>query len=69
VTGREKLGAFDAQVDGVRDELVRMLTEEWEQLLAVARGRHAWGHYRYGDRLMYEYTDEELAASTVARSE
>lgn len=60
-----KLRVFDEYADQARDELVRLLTEDWEYVKAVARGRHAWGHFRYGDSLMFEYEPNQLAAETV----
>lgn len=38
---------------------------EPDELIAIARGRHAWGHYRYGDGLMYEYDQDELVANAA----
>lgn len=32
---------------------------------ACAKGRHAWGSVRYGDKLMYEYGDDELRANAL----
>lgn len=44
-------------------ELIRSwLVDEPRLLVAVARGRHAEGSLRYGDKLMYEYTQDELLA-------
>lgn len=44
------------------DHLADWLHGEAELLAAVAKGRHAEGSLRYGDRLMYEYTQDELLA-------
>ena len=51
-----------------RDTLRRLVDwayEEPDVILAAARGRHAWGSIRYGDRLMYEYDDDELRANAL----
>jgi hypothetical protein len=31
----------------------------------MARGRHAEGHYRFGDSLMFEYGQEQLVAEAA----
>ena len=36
-----------------------------EGLLAMARGRHVWGHYRHGDTLFYEYSPEQLLSEAA----
>ena len=33
-----------------------------EELIAMARGRHVWGHYMYGDRNYAEYNQDRLIA-------
>jgi hypothetical protein len=60
-----KLRTFDALADAARDELVRLLTEEWEYVKRLAAGRHASGHFLYGDALMYEYDQARLLVESV----
>ena len=43
--------------------LIDWLRDEPETLMALAKGRVAWGHYRHGDTLMYEFTQDELLAN------
>lgn len=54
------------ELDGYRPAAVRYLIdwlrEEPEGITAMARGRHAEGHYRYGDTLMYEHDQATLLA-------
>lgn len=57
-----KLALFDKYADDAIDDLIRWLTDEREYLKTIARGRHAWGHYRYGDEQMYEYDAGQLRA-------
>jgi hypothetical protein len=45
--------------------LIDWLREEAEPLLAMAKGRHAEGHYRYGDTVMYEYSQDVLRAEAA----
>ena len=45
--------------------LIDWLREDPEALLAMARGRHAEGHYRYGDTVMYEYDQRTLVAEAA----
>lgn len=58
----EKLDAHDEWAPMAVDMIKDWLKEEESLLIAVARGRHAEGSLRYGDRLMYEYTQDELLA-------
>ena len=44
------------------DWLLEFMQDEREALLALSAGRHAWGHFRYGDSLMYEYDAPRLRA-------
>lgn len=62
VSLQEKLDSFDKHSQAAFDELVEWLARDREALIAAARGRLVEGHYRYGDRLMYEYTPDELKA-------
>lgn len=57
-----KLDAFDTHAPAAFDELLKWLQRDREALIAAAKGRLVEGHYRYGDRLMYEYGQKELLA-------
>lgn len=59
-----KLRSLDDWMDRACDELIRILTEEREYVKRVAAGRHAQGHWLYGDTLMYEYDARRLMAET-----
>jgi hypothetical protein len=58
----DKLETFDRYAPAAVVFLIDWLEHEHEALIAVAKGRHAEGHYRYADKLMYEYADDELIA-------
>lgn len=60
-----KLAVFDAQAERAVDELVAWLTDRRADLVALARGRHVEGHYRYGDANFLEWGDGELLAQTA----
>lgn len=60
-----KLQTFDEHADQAVDYLISWLTYHRDYIIAIARGRHCWGHYRFGDKLMYEYGPEELEANAV----
>lgn len=45
--------------------LIDWLRDDPEGLVAIARGRHAEGHYRYGDSVMYEYDQRTLEAEAA----
>lgn len=62
VSLQAKLNAFDKHSRVAFDELLEWLHRDREALITAAKGRLVEGHYRYGDRLMYEYTQEELQA-------
>lgn len=57
-----KLAAFDAHAAAAVDELLAWIERDRDALIALARGRHVEGHYRYRDGLMYEYGNDELTA-------
>lgn len=59
-----KLAAFDANANTAVDYLIDWLQRDRDALIAQAKGRLVEGHYRYGDRLMYEYTQDQLLAET-----
>jgi hypothetical protein len=61
----DKLKTFDLFSDAACDELIRLLTEEREYLKRLAAGRHATGHFLYGDSLMYEYDQTRLLTETA----
>ena len=62
---RAKLEEFDRHAEAAVDDLIRLLQQDREQLIVYARGKLVWGHYRYRDRLMYEYGQEQLLAEAV----
>ena len=45
--------------------LIDWLRDEPDAIAAMARGRHAEGHYRYGDSVMYEYDQRTLDAEAA----
>lgn len=57
-----KLATFDQHADQAVTELIEWLTADRAALIALAKGRHVEGHYRYADKLMYEYSRDELRA-------
>lgn len=64
-----KLHGFDLHSGEAVDYLIEWLSSEREALIAMARGRHVWGHYRYNDSLMFEYNEHQLkveAAEEIA---
>lgn len=64
-TVQRKLEQHDEFAQAAINHLIEWLQNEPEPLLAMARGRHAEGHYRYGDKLMFEYTQAELDAEAA----
>ena len=58
----DKLASFDEHAEAAVDELLAWIQRDRAALIALARGRLVEGHYRYGDRLMYEYDAAELQA-------
>lgn len=60
-----KLEQHDEYAKAAVQYLRDWLRDEPEPLLAMARGRHAEGHYRYGDKLMFEYGQDELVAEAA----
>lgn len=61
----EKLDRHDAHAVAAVRYLIEWLLRDPELLLAIARGRHAEGHYRYGDTLMFEYDQATLKAEAA----
>lgn len=45
--------------------LIDWLRDHPDDLIALARGRHVWGHYRYGDRNYAEYDQDRLVAEAA----
>jgi hypothetical protein len=60
-----KLEAHDEYAKAAVRYLIDWMREEPETLLAMARGRHAEGHYRFGDSVMYEYDQATLLAEAA----
>lgn len=60
-----KLAIFDAHSRDALSYLVKWMVEHPDALVTMARGRLVEGHYRYRDRLMYEYGDDELVAQAA----
>lgn len=60
-----KLAAHDEYAKSAIRYLIDWLRDEPEPLLAMARGRHAEGHYRHQDSLMFEYSQNELTAEAA----
>ena len=61
----EKLREHEEWAPAAVRYLIDWLRDEPDMLTAIARGRHASGHYRYGDTLMYEYPQPELIAEAA----
>lgn len=45
--------------------LIDWLRDSPDELMAMAKGRHVWGHYRYGDRNYAEYDEDRLMAEAA----
>lgn len=60
-----KLAIFDRHAGEAVDELIEWLTRHRGDLIALARGRHVSGHYRYGDANFLEWSDGDLDAETA----
>lgn len=60
-----KLERWDQYAPLAVRHLIDWLRESPEELLAIARGRHVWGHYRYGDRNYAEYDSDRLLAEAA----
>lgn len=57
-----KLADFDRNAEAGVRWLVTFLEEYEGALIHLARGRQVAGHFLYGDRLMYEFDRDRLAA-------
>jgi hypothetical protein len=62
VSLNQKLATFDRHAPAAVDFIISWLTEERDALMAESKGRLVEGHYRFGDRLMYEYDQDTLRA-------
>lgn len=62
---RTKLEDFDKHAEAAVDHLIALLQADRDQLIVYARGKLVWGHYRYQDKLMYEYEAQQLVAEAV----
>jgi hypothetical protein len=60
-----KLQAHDEYARAALRYIIDWCRDEPEPLLAMARGRHAEGHYRYGDTVMFEYSQQTLQAEAA----
>lgn len=60
-----KLATFDEYAEEAVDDLIRWLSENRSDLVAVARGRHVLGHYLYGNRNFAEWDRDRLLAETA----
>lgn len=72
MTPMEKAAVIDKHADKVRHELSKWFpdsgaapAEMWEQVLAVARGRHVLGSYEYGDANLFEWSDGKVHAAIL----
>lgn len=45
--------------------IIAWLQTHPEELITLARGRHVYGHYRYGDRNFAEYDQDRLIAEAA----
>lgn len=57
-----KLELFDKHAAAALDEIRDWLDNHPDELLVIARGRHVEGHYRFGDKGLFEYGHMELKA-------
>jgi hypothetical protein len=62
VSLNDKLATFDRFAPLAVDVIVEWLARDRDALIALAKGRLVEGHYRYGDRLMYEWDNQALRA-------
>lgn len=60
-----KLAVFDTQATNAVEFLIDWLGDHAADLIAMARGRHVEGHYRYQDRNFLEYDSDELLAQAA----
>jgi hypothetical protein len=60
-----KLESFDRHASEAVDDLIGWLMQHRDDLIAVARGRHVTGHYRYGDKGLFEHDIDGLKAEAA----
>jgi len=60
-----KLDVFDSHAEDAVSFLIQWLTDHGDDLIAVARGRHVEGHYRYGDVGLFEHDTGGLLAEAA----
>lgn len=60
-----KLEQFDRHADLAVDEIIVWLRHHRRDLIAVARGRHIEGHYRYQEAGLFAYDDNHLLAEAA----
>lgn len=62
---RAKLDVFDKNSREAACYVVSWLAEHSDDLIAVARGRHVMGHYRFQERGLFEYDVDGLLAEAA----
>lgn len=60
-----KLDIFDRHADQAVDDLIGWLMQHRGDLIAVARGRHVLGHYRFQDVGLFEHDIDGLTAEAA----
>jgi hypothetical protein len=55
-----KLSNFDQHATDAVFDLIQLLFDQRERLIALARERHIWGHHTYGDGNFREWDDARL---------
>lgn len=60
-----KLELFDRHAPQAVAELIEWLQASADDLIAVARGRHVTGHYRYRDRGVFDKSIDDLRAEAA----
>lgn len=63
----DKTMVIDRHAACVRDWLEALVRsdEQWAEILTVAKGRHVLGHYEYGDKNLFEWSDGKVEAAVV----
>jgi hypothetical protein len=57
-----KLKVFDRHAEDAVGALIQWLRDHGDDLIAVARGRHVEGHYRYAEQGLFEHDAQALLA-------
>jgi hypothetical protein len=60
-----KLKTHEVWAPAAVDFLIAWMQEHSNELIAMARGRHVWGHYIHGDRNYAEYNQDRLIAEAA----